>query len=101
MTPAEEHQLANELRKAGKAREVLENELFKESVKKIEEALLTGMRAAGISDDKLRLRLLDKYECLYAIVDELQQVINTGQLAEAQIKQASLVDKAKSMFGMN
>jgi hypothetical protein len=101
MSPEEQLQLANELRKAGKAGELLENEIFKDSVRKIEESLLAGMRAAPIADDKLRLRLLDKYECLYAVLDELNGVIATDKLAEEQIKQDSMLERAKGFLGIN
>jgi hypothetical protein len=39
--------LAQELRMAGKASEVLNNEAFKDAVTKIDKALLTGMRNSG------------------------------------------------------
>lgn len=95
MSPEEKAQLAEELRKSGRAKEVLENEVFKDAVRKIEEALLAGMRGAAIQDDKLRLRLLDKYECLYAIVEEIRSVVNTGELAKEQL---SVLDRVKNLM---
>ena len=95
MTPEDEAKLADELRRAGKAREVLENVVFKESVEKIDQALLAGMRHAGIADEKLRLRLLDKYEALHDLLDELQSVVNTGLLAEEQIRQETVTEKIR------
>lgn len=93
MTP--DDQLAQEIRKSGKAREVLENEAFKESVQRIDEALLIGMRNAAIADDKLRLRLLDKYEALHTLLDELQSVVNTGMLAEEELRQRTVAQRIK------
>jgi hypothetical protein len=98
MTLEEEGQLADEIRAAGKAREVLENVAFKDAASKIEQALLMGMRNAAISDDKLRLRLLDKYECLHALLGELRVTVETGLLAEEQIRQASVTQKIKDML---
>jgi hypothetical protein len=86
--------LAQELRMAGKASEVLNNEAFKDAVTKIDQALLTGMRNSGIADERLRLRLLDKYEALHDLLDELQSVVNTGLLAEEQIRQKSVAQKS-------
>lgn len=101
MTPVEEQQLSQEIRDSGRAKEVLGNEAFKDAVNRVEEALLAGMRKAPIADDKLRLRLLDKYECLHAVVEELQTVVNTGDLAQEQIKQEGLLARAKEFLGMN
>lgn len=93
--------LANEIRNAGKAREALENEAFKAAVSKIDQALLAGMRNAAIADDKLRLRLLDKYEALHDLLDELQSTVNTGLLAEEQLRQRSVAQKIKEMLHIN
>lgn len=98
MSPEEESQLAQEIREAGHAREVLENVAFKDAASKIEQALLAGMRNAAISDDKLRLRLLDKYECLHALLGELRTTVETGLLAEEQIRQASVTQRIKDML---
>ena len=95
---SEEILLAEEIRRAGKAKEVLENAIFKQSVEKIDMALLSGMRNAGIADDKLRLRLLDKYEALHDLMDELRSVVNTGLLAEEQIRQKSVSQRIKEAF---
>lgn len=98
MSPQEENQLAQEIRKGSKAREILENEVFKESVEKIDQALLAGMRRAGIADDKTRLRLLDKYEALHDLLDEIRSVVSTGMLAEEQLKRKSMADSVKEFF---
>jgi len=98
---AEEQLLAEEIRKAGHAREVLENPVFKQSVDKIDRALLAGMRSAGIADDKLRLRLLDKYEALHDLLDELKSVVNTGLLAEEQLRQRTIAQRVKDALSFN
>lgn len=93
---ADEIRIAEEIRKAGKAAEVLKNEAFRDAVRIIEEALLTGMRNAAIADDKLRLRLLDKYEALYDLLDQLQSAMNTGAMAEQELK--TLKQRVKEFF---
>ena len=52
----------------------------------MQEALLAGMRNAAIADDKLRLRLLDKYESLHALMICLQSTMETGKLAREQLE---------------
>ena len=91
----DEQRIAEELRKAGKAKLVLENEAFKEAVSKIDQALLAGMRQSGIADERLRLRLLDKYEALHDLLDQLQSAVNTGKFAEEEQKQRTLAERIK------
>lgn len=91
----DEGRLNHELRRAGKAKEVLNNEIFKEACGMIDAALLAGMRNAGIADEKLRLRLLDKYEALHDLLDQLQSTVNTGMLAEKEIEQKTLAQRVK------
>jgi hypothetical protein len=49
----------------------------------------------------LRLRLLDKYEALHDLLDELQSVVNTGLLAEEQIRQKSVAQRVKDLLKIN
>jgi len=98
---SEDQILAEEIRRAGKAQEVLKNECFKDAVQKIDAALLAGMRNSGIADERLRLRLLDKYEALHDLLDELRSVVNTGLLAEEQIRQRTLGQKIKDALRFN
>ena len=44
------------------------------------------MRNAAIVDDKLRLRLLDKYESLHALISCLESTMETGKLAREQLQ---------------
>jgi hypothetical protein len=91
----------DELRQAMKAREVLDNDAFKDAVQKIEQALLNGMRNAAIADDKLRLRLVDKYEALHDLLDQLQSTVNTGLLAEEEIRRKTISERVKEMLHIN
>jgi len=94
----DELRIGEEVRKAGKAHEVLNNEAFKEAVAQIDQALLLGMRNAAIADDKLRLRLLDKYEALHDLLDALQSIVNTGLLAEEELRQKTVSQRIKEFF---
>ena len=91
-------QLNDELRLAGKAREVLDNDAYKAAFNQIESALLGAMRSAAIVDDKSRLRLLDKYENLQALKDCLQGMVDTGAMAEEQLRQKSLSQRIKDFL---
>lgn len=92
------NQLEEEVRLAGKAREVLDSDAFRASVDQVEKALLGAMKSAAIVDDKLRLRLLDKYECLHALLNCLESMVDTGLMAEEQLRQKSLGEKVKDFL---
>lgn len=83
-----------EIRRAGEAARILNDPVFRESFDQIEAALLNGMRAAGLTDDKLRLRLLDKYEALQSVRQVLQSTMETGKLAREQLE----LEEKRSMF---
>ena len=81
MTPEEE------IVRAGRAREVLENELFKEAVREIETALLRGIQTSAFKDELLREKLCHRYSLLHDLVDQLKTYMETGQLGEATMAQ--------------
>lgn len=86
----------SEIRRAGEAERILNDPIFKEAFDQIEQALLSGMRASGISDDKLRLRLLDKYEALQSLRQVLESTMETGKLAKEQLE----LERRKNIFQM-
>lgn len=95
MTPEEE------IVRAGKAKEILENEMFKEAFDKIESALLDGIRRSAFVDERLREKLSQRYASLHDIRDQLKSVVETGEMAEEQIRQASLLQRAKDALHLN
>jgi len=86
---------AEEIRRAGKAREILESETFKEAVKALEEALLLGIRQSAFKDAELREKLCQQYCLLYGIVSQLRTHIETGELAEEELRRQSIAEKIK------
>lgn len=95
MTEQELGLLADEIRLAGKASEVLDSDAFKAAFKQVDDALLAAMKNAPIENDKLRLRLLDKYESLHALMRCLVGMVETGQMAEEQLKAKTIAEKIK------
>jgi hypothetical protein len=94
--------LEEEVRRADKAREVINHSLFKEAFETVGQALLHGMRNAPIADGRLRLRLLDRYELLYSLKQVLETHMETGVLAARQLEleeqQKSWMARAKERF---
>jgi len=79
MTPEEE------IRRAGKANEILESEVFKDAFNEVEEALLAGIRRAPIKDVELRDKLCQQYIALHTIRDQIRTYIESGKLAQASL----------------
>jgi len=101
MNQDEEQRLAEEIRQAGKANEVLRSEAFKAAFSQIEQALLMAMKSSPIADERLRLRLLDKFECLHALRDCMQSMVDTGLMAEEQLRQKTVAQRVKDFLNMN
>ncbi len=95
MTPDEE------IIRAGRANEVLTNELFKEAVAEIEESLKAARLSSPVKDVDLREKLWAQEVALQAILSKLRTVVETGQLAAEQIRQAGMLEKAKKFFRVN
>lgn len=76
-----------EIRRAGKAAEILEAKVFKEAVAAVEEALLQGIRRSAFKDTELREKLCQQYMLLDAVLGQLRTHIETGKLAAATLRQ--------------
>lgn len=85
MTPEEE------MRRAGKAKEIFDSEMFKEAVSTVEKALLDGIQRTAFIDDKLREKLCQRYASLHDVLGQLRTYVETGKLAEA-----SMIEKAQN-----
>lgn len=65
--------------------------------------MLNGMKSAAIVDDKMRLRLLDNYVQLQAVLTCLRSTVETGKLAKEQLRieeeKKSWLQRAKDRYG--
>ena len=87
-----------ELERAARAEQILGDDLFKDAVRRIESALLDGIRRSAFVDARLREKLCARYALLQDLVGELRGVMETGRLAEETIKQRSFMERAKQAF---
>jgi len=85
-----------ELVRAGKAREILAEPLFKECVSVIREALIAGIRRSAFTEEKLREKLCQRLALLEELVGQLQTVMETGKLAEETIRQKTISERIKA-----
>ena len=92
MTPEEE------IRRAGKAKEILDSELFKEAVSATEEALKHGRLQSAATAHDLREKLWAQELALFTIVNHLRTHIETGELAAETIRRKGLAERIKDVF---
>lgn len=75
-----------ELQRAVRAEQILGDELFKEAVQNVESALINGIKLSPIKDAEMREKLCQQLIQLHAVVGQIRSYIETGKLAEEQIK---------------
>ena len=79
-----------ELQRAARAESILGDDLFKDAVREIEEALLNGIRMSAFKDAELREKLCQQYTILHSLVGQFRTYMETGKLAEATLKQRAM-----------
>ena len=92
-----------EIKRAERARQILNDDIFSEAVNQIREALFRGIRDSAFKDEGLREKLCQRYAILEDLLGQLHSTMETGQLARAELERQSLLqqaaDKAKEFFG--
>lgn len=74
-----------EVIRAERARQILEDQVFKDAVESIEQALLNGIRQSAFKDEALREKLCHRYALLGDLLAQIRSTMETGQLAQAQL----------------
>lgn len=89
-----------ELIRAGQARIILDNQIFIEARRKIEEGLVHQMKTVGIRDTEMHTKLVLSMQLWESLMKYLEREVETGRLAEYQIederRRKSMMD---TMFG--
>lgn len=90
MTPEQE------VWRAERARQILEDQIFKDAVSAIESALLDGIAKSAFVDAPLREKLCQRYALLQDLVGQIRTHIESGRLAQEQIKQQNWREQMKA-----
>jgi len=89
-----------EIRNAERARQIINDEVFREAVEKVEDALLAGIRRSAFADEKLREKLCARYALLHDLLGCLQSTMETGVLAEMEkARPSGVVDTVAHFIG--
>ena len=90
-------QLEEEIRRGEHARQIVEDDLFRETVSAMREALISGIQRSAFIDEKLREKLCQRLALLEDLVGQLKTHMETGKFAAEEIRQKSLREKVLSM----
>jgi hypothetical protein len=93
MTPEQE------LQRAERARQILEDELFRDAVASLEQGLLIGIAKAPIKDREMREMLSVRYSVLHDLLGQLKSHMETGKLARETLRQRAL-QKVRQVVGL-
>lgn len=86
-----------ELQRAVRAEQILGDDLFKEAVREVKEAILNGIERSPIKDAEMREKLCQQLILLNTVVGRLRTYMETGKLAEETIKQRTISQRIKSV----
>ena len=87
-------EIQDEVVKGGDAERLLENPIFKDSFVTVRENIVNSMARSPLGDTQTHHNLVIALQVLDQIEKALKDVINTGKMAELQIK-----EKKFNIFG--
>lgn len=87
----------DEIKRGDRARQILEDDIFKDAVLAIREALLQGIRTSAFKDEKLREKLCHRFCLLEDLIGEIRAVMETGHMAAIEEERKSVAAKIKEM----
>lgn len=88
-----------EIQRAERARQILDDGLFKEAVAEIEKALLSGIQRSAFKDAELREQLCARYALLHDLIGQFRTYMESGMLAQEEIRQRTLRERMKQAVG--
>ena len=91
--------LEDEVRKGGDARQVLDSAIFLEARRRVLEGIERQMCAVPLADGTMHTRLIVMRQCWDALEKYLEQIKQTGEIAEFQLQQQEERKKRFQIFG--
>ena len=85
-----------EVKRADRAEEVLNNPLFIEAVTKVRDGIIASMASSPLGDESTHNRLVIALQLLNQIEKQLKDVVQTGKMAKLQV--VTPMEKVKKAF---
>jgi|TARA_B100000315_G_scaffold249533_1_gene280888 hypothetical protein len=95
MKKEEEAKLHQEVGRANKARQLLNNSLLKESLDQLKELYNQGLLNTGAKEVETREKLWQAYQIVGKVEQHIKEIIDTGKLATKQLDDFRKPIKAK------
>jgi len=72
--------------RSDKARQILENQVFKESFEKLKDLYTTSLFNTGVNENETREKLWLAVHIVQKVEQNIQEVLDTGKLAKKQLE---------------
>ena len=69
-----------------KAKQVLENQIYKDSINKLKELYTNSLFNTGVNEQETREKLWLAYHIVHKVEQNIQEVLDTGKLAKKQLE---------------
>ena len=69
-----------------KARQILDNQVFKESIEKLKKLYTDSLFNTGVHENETRDKLYLAYHIVQKVEQNIQEVLDTGKLAKKQLE---------------
>ena len=86
MNQDEQSKLQQEVSRSDKARQILENQVFKESFEKLKDLYTTSLFNTGVNENETREKLWLAVHIVQKVEQNIQEVLDTGKLAKKQLE---------------
>jgi hypothetical protein len=97
---ADENELEQAVAKAGRAQELLDNELLDEAFTSLEKNYIAAWRATIIDDAPAREKLFLAINIVGKVRGHLTSVVANGKLAQAELKEIAQTAERRRRFGI-
>jgi len=87
--------LNQEVSRSHKAKQILENPIFKESLEELKKLYTTSLFNTGAKEQDTREKLWLAYNVVGKVEQHIQQVLDTGKLATKQLEDFRKEEKSK------
>ena len=95
MNREEQDKLSQEVRRSDKAKQILENPIFKESIEKLKNLYTQSLFNTGAKEQDTREKLWLAYNVVGKVEDHIKEILDTGKLATKQLEDFRKQEKSK------
>jgi len=95
MDRQEQDKLNQEVNRSQKAKQILENPIFKESLEELKKLYTQSLFNTGAKEQDTREKLWLAYNVVGKVEQHIQQVLDTGKLATKQLEDFRKEEKSK------